>query len=163
MNLDVDVQLHLFDTMVLPIALYGSEIWGHVNFEMIERLHLQFCKILLKVKKCTPTCMVSGELGRLPIQYNIESRMLCFWFKCIFSNNNRFANVIYQLMYQLHVQGIYSAKWIMKIENTLRRCSLSNVWENQHSLDLSFNQCKKLTKDKLGLENMQNSSKCFFL
>ena len=24
LNLDVDVQLHLFDTMVLPIALYGS-------------------------------------------------------------------------------------------------------------------------------------------
>ena len=48
LNLDVDVQLHLFDTMVLPIALYGSEIWGHVNFEMIERLHLQFCKIYLK-------------------------------------------------------------------------------------------------------------------
>ena len=67
LNLDVDVQLHLFDTMVLPIALYGSEIWGHVNFEMIERLHLQFCKMLLKVKKCTPTCMVLGELGRLPI------------------------------------------------------------------------------------------------
>ena len=115
--------------MVLPIALYGSEIWGHVNFEMIERLHLQFCKILLKVKKCKPTCMVLGELGRLPIQYNIESRMLCVRFKCISSNNNRFANVIYQLMYQLHVQGIYSAKWIMKIENTLRKCSFSNVWE----------------------------------
>ena len=65
LNLDVDVKLHLFDTMVLPIALYGSEIWGHVNFEIIERLHLQFCKMLLKVKKCTPTCMVLGELGRL--------------------------------------------------------------------------------------------------
>ena len=32
LNLDVDVQLHLFDTMVLPIALYGR----HVNFEMIR-------------------------------------------------------------------------------------------------------------------------------
>ena len=59
LNLDVDVQLHLFDTMVLPIALYGSEIWGHANFEMIEQLNLQFCKMLLKVKKCTPTCMVN--------------------------------------------------------------------------------------------------------
>ena len=39
----------------------------------------------------------------------------------------------------------------MKIENILRNCSLSNVWENQHSLDLSFNQFKKLIKDKLVL------------
>ena len=43
------------------------------------------------------------------------------------------------------------------------------MWENQHSLDLSFNQFKKLIEDKLllfyknqWLENMQNSSKCFF-
>ena len=56
-------------------------------------------------------------------------------------------------MYQLHMYKVFTRllKWIMKIENTLSKCSLGNVWENQHSLDLSFNQFKKLIKDKLVL------------
>ncbi len=60
LNLDTDVQLHLFDSMVLPIALYGCEIWGCINTDIIEKLHVQFCKMLLKVKKSTSTCMVYG-------------------------------------------------------------------------------------------------------
>ena len=29
LNLPIDVQLELFDTLVLPTILYGCEIWGH--------------------------------------------------------------------------------------------------------------------------------------
>ena len=46
--------------------LYGCELWGYSNIDVLERLHLRFCKILLKVKKSTPNAMVYGELGRHP-------------------------------------------------------------------------------------------------
>ena len=65
-KLDIDTMLHLFDAMVVPILLYGCEVWGNSKTEIIERIHLRFCKILLKLNKCTPSLMVYGELGRYP-------------------------------------------------------------------------------------------------
>ena len=65
------MQLHLFDSIIVPIALYGSEIWGFKYMEILEKLHLQFCKILLHVKICIFNVMVLGELGRFSIEYKI--------------------------------------------------------------------------------------------
>ena len=49
--LPIDIQLQMFDTMVLPILLYGSEVTGFEIHSMLERLCLQFYKIILNVKK----------------------------------------------------------------------------------------------------------------
>ena len=49
LGLDVDVQLQLFDSLILPIALYGCEVWGFRNIEVVEKLHLLYCKMLLRV------------------------------------------------------------------------------------------------------------------
>ena len=43
-NIPIDIQLKLFDAMVEPILLYGSEIWGYENGKIIEQVHLSFCK-----------------------------------------------------------------------------------------------------------------------
>ena len=49
LNLPITMQLELFDTMVVPILLYGVEMWGFEN--VIENFHMQFCKTILKVAK----------------------------------------------------------------------------------------------------------------
>ena len=59
MFLDADVMFKMFDCTVLTILLYGSEVWGYGNVELIERLYLQFGKILL-VKNSTANVMVYG-------------------------------------------------------------------------------------------------------
>ena len=44
LHLPIDVQLELFDAVVTPVVLYGSEIWCYEGCEILEKLHLQFCK-----------------------------------------------------------------------------------------------------------------------
>ena len=61
------------------ILLYGSELWGFENTIDIERIHLQFGKNILHLRKSTPYYMVYGELGRLPLSINIKMRMVGFW------------------------------------------------------------------------------------
>ena len=43
-NLDIPIglQLYLFDHVILPIALYGCEIIGSENSQIIENLHNDF-------------------------------------------------------------------------------------------------------------------------
>ena len=63
LQLPVDIMIHLFDTLVKPVLLYGSEIWAHEGTEILEKLHLRFCKYILLVNKTTCSNMVYGELG----------------------------------------------------------------------------------------------------
>jgi hypothetical protein len=37
-----------------PVLYYGCEVWGVGNNDIVERVHLKFCKILLHVKKRVP-------------------------------------------------------------------------------------------------------------
>ena len=75
-NLSISCQYDLFEKIVRPILLYGCEIWGYTNVEMIERVHLKFCKLLLGVKKSTPSFMIYGELGICPMYVFIKSRII---------------------------------------------------------------------------------------
>jgi hypothetical protein len=84
-KLSVKIQLDLFDKMIKPILLYGCEVWGFCKNEVLERVHLKFCKILLNLKSSTPNYMVYGELGRYSIEIDIKVRKR-FVRKMLFSN-----------------------------------------------------------------------------
>ena len=81
MNVDKDIQLKLFDSVVVPIMLYGCEVWRFSNVNLIENLHLKFCTLLLKVINYTSSNMIYGELGRKPLSNLIKSRMIRYWFE----------------------------------------------------------------------------------
>ena len=38
--LPLDLQLHLFDSMITPILLYGSEVWGCETMDLTDHLIL---------------------------------------------------------------------------------------------------------------------------
>ena len=61
--LPLDIQLHFFDSMITPILLYGAEVWGCENVDIVDKFYLKFCKSLLDVKQATPSVMIYGELG----------------------------------------------------------------------------------------------------
>ena len=42
LNIPIDLQIQLFDHTVIPILLYGSEVWGVTNTNMIDVLHNQY-------------------------------------------------------------------------------------------------------------------------
>jgi len=62
--LDFKTKLSLFDSMVVPNLLYGSEVLGLYNFKDVDKLHIRFLKSLLGVNKQTPNIVVYGESGR---------------------------------------------------------------------------------------------------
>ena len=74
-----DIQLQLFDVLVKPVLLYGCEVWAHEGTDILEKLHLRFCKYVLGVNKSTCTNMVYGELGATPLSLISQSRMVMFW------------------------------------------------------------------------------------
>ena len=82
-SIPLDLQCELFDRLVVPILLYGSEVWGFRSNAVAKRVHLKFCKYSVKLKKSTGNCMVYGELGRFPIEVAIKTRMIGYWGKIV--------------------------------------------------------------------------------
>ena len=82
-NLSISCQLELFDKVVTPILLYGYELWRLSNCNIIERVYLKYCKLLLNFKSSTPNCMIYGDLGRCTLHIDIKQRMLLYWTKRI--------------------------------------------------------------------------------
>ena len=63
-NLSVAILLKLFDKLIVPILCYSCEVWGFNKAKDIERVHLKFCKYILKMKTSTLNENVYGEVGR---------------------------------------------------------------------------------------------------
>ena len=73
LKLPYDIQIEMFDKTVKPILLYGSEIWGYGNGDIIERVQLKFLKHIFKLKRSTPNHTIYGELGIFPIHIEIKA------------------------------------------------------------------------------------------
>ena len=148
--LPLDIQLELFEKCVQPVALYGCELWGFENSDLCAKLQLNFLKICLGLKNSTPTVMVLGETGRFPIELEIKTRLLCFWFK-LQSFNSKGSNKISCLMYNLIKRQSettqFEPQWIKFVKECLNNLGLSFVFDNPDVY--SFGKFKNTVKQRL--------------
>lgn len=79
--------LSLFDCFVGSVINYASEVWGSLKAPNIEKLHLNFCKYILGVKRSTCNVAVYSELGRCPLLYQRMFNIVKFWKKILYHNN----------------------------------------------------------------------------
>ena len=112
--LPFDIQLHLFDSMITPILLYGTEVWGCENVDIIDQFYLKFCKSLLDVKQTTPSVMIYGGLGTTPLHLKLKSRVLSFWYRIVSGSKDKICYKLYQLMHYLHENYLFHSDWIKK-------------------------------------------------
>ena len=72
LQLPFDMQIDLFNKIVnKPVLLYGSEIWGFGNLDILERVQLKFYNYIFNLKSSTQSAMIYGELGILPLRIDI--------------------------------------------------------------------------------------------
>ena len=76
----------LFDSLVLPIRRYASEVWAvDKKAGEPEQLHWQFLKHVLGIRGSTATLIVWAEFGRYPLRFH--------WWQQILRYHNRITNL----------------------------------------------------------------------
>ncbi|CAL4114772.1 unnamed protein product, partial [Meganyctiphanes norvegica] len=135
LQLPLDIYMNLFDTIVLPVLLYGSEVWGYEDSEQLEIFFRTFLKNTMKLNKQTPNCMVYGESGRKSLYIKIRLRMINFWIKIVTGDEHKLVFHFYKLLRKMHDDNYYTSPWIGKMEEIFNTCDMQNVWLNP----LNFN------------------------
>ena len=128
-----DIHLDLFDKMIAPIVLYGSEIWGYGNLEPLEIFYRKFIKRMLGIHQSTPNCIVYGEVGKKPLKNQICLKMVSFWAKISEGKELKLSTLMYKLIYSLHLNGTYHSPWLLGIKKILCDSGNPNFWFNQEN------------------------------
>lgn len=94
LNPSVKNSSHVFYYIIKPILQYGGEKWGSFNTQsarfrntsmdpdeiyykaLCEKLHIKFCRYILRVHKNCANLTVLAKLGILSLDFNIISPML---------------------------------------------------------------------------------------
>lgn len=135
LSLPYDLQIELFDKTIKPILLYGSEIWGFGNVDILERVQLKFYKYIFNMKKSTPSYMIYGELGVVPLSINMKNRVIAYWTRIIDNiesdKTTKLASKLYIIMHDLHNQNKLKSQWLDSVKYYLCSLGFSGIWYSQ--------------------------------
>ncbi|XP_021348592.1 uncharacterized protein LOC110447309 isoform X2 [Mizuhopecten yessoensis] len=135
MNLNCHTLIKLFDTYVTSILCYASEVWGSCKGIDIEKVHLEFCKRILCVKKSTCNVMIYFELGRFPIVHTRHYNLIKYWFKLLNTKNCVLKTAYDELMYMPKRNTVFN--WVTFVKDKLFSLGLGEVWLNQNNVNSS--------------------------
>ena len=86
-KLPVKIANKIFESFLIPILTYGSEVWGayEQNYydswdrTSAEKGHLYFCKSYLGVNRKATNIACRTEMGRFPLKVDIDIHILNNW------------------------------------------------------------------------------------
>ena len=152
LNLPIPMQIDLFNKTVKPILLYGSEIHGSGNIDVLERVQLKFLKYILNLKASTPSFMVYGETGATPLAVDIKTRIISFWTKLtdIEQNHSKTSTKMYMVLRSLYEQNKCKSIWLENVQTLINENGFGNIWVNQYNFNRKWFQqaFKQKTKDQ---------------
>ena len=141
------VAFKLFDSLVLPILEYGSDIW-FCNEEIpeIERVHTKFIKIILGVHKNASNLAIYGETGRYPLIVRQKVKALKYWAKVVSQPESSIIKKVYNTLLNLSNGGLKN--WVSNIELMLVKAGFQDIWTKQECPKIDVNCFKKAVQDK---------------
>jgi hypothetical protein len=129
-QLTPNVYLQLFDSYVVPVLGYASEIWCNtVEIPCVERVQLRFLKYLLHVKDSTCTTAVLGESGRYPIYVTHLFKLIKYWCRIVSLNKNSLVRKAYDMLKSYTLMGYNT--WSTKVQKALTSLGLKDYWYNE--------------------------------
>ena len=152
----------LFDTMVVPILLYGCEAWGipKTNYQEAthyEKVHLKFIKEILGVHCKVSNDACRAELSRLPLQKIVLQSCIKF-LDHIQNQNESLVNKIYQATKT-------SNPWVKNINVIIQNLGFSFIVDKDMNIKPYVNSIKqRITDQFLQMQNanIQSFNKLIF-
>lgn len=151
----------LYDSCVVPIADYASEIWGFRNFNMPNTLQNRAMRIFLGVHRFAPVAGLEGDMVWLSPQYRRWLNMIRFWNRLILMENERLTRKVFDWSYNESIHGC--TNWCYDILSVFKELSMEFYFDNK--LIVNIGECKSILKAKQNISwstAVQNKPKLRF-
>ena len=113
-NVSFRLLTRLFDSHVLPILDYGSEIWfSNKNIQDLEYVQLWFIKTSLGIKSQSSNLISYGDTGRFPLLSRQQDFALKYWDRLRNFDPSKPLYKVYAELRELHHKG--NSNWYSKI------------------------------------------------
>ena len=145
---EMSIFFKLFDSKVLPILSYSSELWGIFQIDEIEKVHTLAIKRFLNISIHSSNSIAYSETGRVPLYINHTLSSIKYWFKLLKKPNSHLSKQAYQMQLNHCLRG--RDNWVSKLKNVLCGNGFGFLWMNQ-SLE---NEIFVLTEIKKRLTNI---------
>ena len=122
---ELSLHKHIFNTKIMPILHYGSEIWGYQPAKQLETLQLQYYKRVFGLHNTTHTLVLKGDLGIFNLKLKRYTQIIKFWLRLLELPQTRLARAAYEdLLLQCN-----KTSWTAQIKRILDENGFSSSWE----------------------------------
>ena len=122
--------MQMFDTYIMPILDYNSIIWSKPTpTPEIEAIQITFLKIILGIRKQTPTPAVYAETGRFPLNIRHKNNVVKYWARLETMPDCSILNKCLNIQKQLHYAN--KSSWYSKVDTILKQCNIELTTDNE--------------------------------
>ena len=143
--------LDTFTSLVKPIMLFSSEIWGYElkpDTNAIENLFNKFCKHILGVHRNTTNLAIQGELGTFSLLIDVKISMVSYYLYLRQLNNHLITDLLTENK-TMHAQNNNRRSWISMVEQVINENSINITSYQYKTKRIGDSNTKLLNQDKL--------------
>ena len=104
-------------------------MWGYEYCDIIESVHVGYCKRFLGVNNSVNNCMALGECGRMPLSVTYQTNVIKYWCKLIQMQESRYPKQCYEMLKSF--DDIGRITWATKVKELLFKHGFGFVWISQ--------------------------------
>ena len=140
------IMIYMFDTMIKPILMYGSDVWGvqKQGTDAVDKVFQWFLKWILKVKTTTSTTIVYGEVGCTPLSVFCHVNVMNYYARLYNLPDSMLVKQAFNSLLSLTEQGFTT--WIKKVWDLARKYNI-NLHCTNYKKACFNSQCKVTIRD----------------
>lgn len=99
--------------------MYGSEVWGCLYGDILERGQLKFFKYILRVPSNVPSAYIRLECGRTHTKFRIFKRAIGWWVAILSMSDDRLPKLCFSRLLELESNFTLPFNWVSVLRTHL--------------------------------------------
>ena len=129
-----DTYTKLFDSSVIPVINYGTEVLGYLKNLKSDSIQIKAIKIFLGVHRFASNDAVQGDMGWLPNHLKHTLNVLRYWNRLVDLDDSRLTRKVFDAEYDLNKKG----SWCYFVKDTLSDLDMAHIYNAKICCDLGL-------------------------